>query len=274
VRDFIAVTDYSDEVAFKLLQPMATGTDQFTSVRSRVIDEPYHRVEAEDILVSALGRSSTGAVSQYQVVPSILVQGDMNELASTTGVTGAYIYDLAAANRFGTRLMQAVCPWDLEPPPETAVIPRDADLSEQNFDTAKLQGTVTVTERALAGAETVRLYYLFRDAAEFVSGSLTIRARPEIRIGDRILLPSAGNLIVYVESVQHSYRFGQAFATQIGFSRGQPLAVTTRLAAYDEPSPTIKVGAPGVMFQNPNQPPQPGFDLFGRAQNALNGGNL
>jgi len=260
VADFLQVTGYPIEVATKVLQPQVIGEDQFTSVPSRVAGNTYHTVKAEDIVVSAYGRSGVGTMAQYQVVPTILMQGEMAEMATEIGVTGAYIYDLAAGARFGTRLLQAACPWDLEG--DAAInVQSPSQISETNFNTKALAGTVTVTERAVAGAETVRLYYLFRDAAEFISGSLTIRARPEIRVGDRVLIPSFGNLIVYVESVQHSFRFGAAFVSQISFSHGQPLSPSGRLATYEKAPPKVNVGGGG------------GFNLFrGLPDNPVSGG--
>lgn len=241
VVDFLDVTNYDIDVAQQVLQPQETQVDAFTSVPSRVAENTYHTIEAEDIIVSAYGRSGVGTMAQYQVIPTIFMQGEASELAAQTGVTGAYLYDLAAGARFGTRLLQAACPWDLEGLAEPLPVPSPSQINEQNFSTKVLSGIDTVTEKAVAGAETVRLYYFFRDAAEFISGSLTIRAHPEIRVGDRILIPSFGNLIVYVESVQHSYRFGSAFVSQISFSHGQPLAPSGRLSTYEKAPPKIKV---------------------------------
>lgn len=264
VSDFLQVTGYESSVSDQVLAVQALDEDQFTTVPSRVISAPFHTIPAEDVVVSSFGRSGVAAMAQYQVVPTVLMQGEMSEMPISSGVVGAYIYDLACAARFGTRVLQAACPWDLETGPEE--VPAPEAISSENFSATALAGTVSTPERAVAGAETVRLYYLFRDSAEFISGSVTIRARPEVRVGDRILLPGFGNLIAYVESVQHSYRFGVAFITQISFSRGQPVAPTGRLATYDAEDPVIQVGAVGprqgvdtngIPLKSPTETPEP-----------------
>jgi murein DD-endopeptidase MepM/ murein hydrolase activator NlpD len=58
--------------------------------------------------------------------------------------------------------------------------------------------------------------------AEYLSGSITMRGAPEIRVGYRLDIPyEDGPLSFYVQSVQHSWRYGDKMTTTLTVTRGQ-----------------------------------------------------
>lgn len=189
-----------------------------------------HVIQDHEIVDSQLSRSIGNAISQYQVVPYVLTRGDPSGIASFQGATGAYFFDLPVALRYGSRLMTAVCPWDTQP----------------GGNVQRIRGipqNLSTMERALAATETVRLYYYLRDGVGFLEGTLAMRARPEIRIGDRVYL-SDQDLIAYVESVSHTYQYGTAFVTQLTVSRAQPMFPTGRLLTHDTDPPALNLALP------------------------------
>lgn len=230
---------YDDTTSSRVLALLDDKTDAFTSVKNRVTSENYHEVNSDDVVVYSATRSGATAYSQYQCVPSIYMAGGAADDLLQTGVAGAYLYDLAAATRFGTRLMQAVSPWSL-PDEEPAGFKTTADIGGSGLLMPTAPKAIVVSEKALSTAETARMYYNFRDSAEYLMGGLVIRGRPEIRIGDRVRLPHNNDTIVYVESVQQSYTTGRPFVTNISFSRGQPFTDEKRVVSYDEEAPTLR----------------------------------
>lgn len=214
----------------------------------------YSTIEQDEIIGIALSRAGTTAFSQYQVVPSLLMRGEMGELAAFQGVSASYLYDLPTAIRFGSKLLQAICPWDVtrrivasrtktlrELDEEAALRSlRERDPEAAMKEVVKRQSQAISQEQTLSASETMRLYYYFRDSSAFLNGTLTTRARPEIRIGDRVYLPGYDDTIAYVEAVQHVYQYGQPFVSQLTVSRGQPLKPTrSRLVNYDVDNPAM-----------------------------------
>lgn len=198
-----------------------------TPLRLGSVDgQEYHVIESSDLISTSLTKGSRTMFSQYQCVPAVLLRGQDVDQAVLQGAIGSYLYDLPAALRFGSRFIQAVCPWDTVP-----------DAPEDG----RVRSTTSSTELALTATETVRMYYYFRDLAAFQNGSIVIRGRPEVRIGDRVNLPEIDDLIGYVESVQHNFQFGSGFVTQIMISRGQPRVPTARLMPYDADPPKINM---------------------------------
>lgn len=210
----------------------------------------YKRIEQADVIGIALSRAGSTSFSQYQVVPSLFMRGEIGELAAFQGVSASYLYDLPTAIRFGSKLLQAVCPWDVTEKVSTRNAEGAAQASLENLartdperarqEVLKRQRESVSQEQTLSASETMRLYYYFRDASAFLNGTLTIKASPDIRIGDRVHLPGYDDTILYVEAIQHVYQYGQAFVSQLTVSRGQPLNPTTpRLVSYDVDNPTM-----------------------------------
>lgn len=222
-------------------------TDQFA--------EWYHEIPQADVIGLALSRSSSAVFSQYQVIPSLLMSGQMGDYAAFQGVTASYLYDLPTAVRFGSRVLQAICPWDISIRSQSyaaQLAAEDAkrkEIADAGNDADKIreinrryQDEAVSQEQTLSASETVRLYYYMRDSSAFLNGTVTVPARPEIRIGHRVYLPGYDHTIAYVESVQHTFQYGQPFLTQLAVSRGQPLNPTTpRLVSYDVENPTMAV---------------------------------
>lgn len=215
-----------------LLDPNAFSQDDFISVPSRIesgVTSGYHVAGSEDVISLSLSRGSRIMFSQYQVVPAVMLRGRDVDQAVYQGAIASYLYDLPAALRYGSRFLQAVCPWDV-----TASPADDADASN-------VRSTTGNTEMALSATEAVRLYYYMRDLPALRNGSVVLRGRPEIRVGDRINLPDDDDLLLYVESVQHTYQYGSPFVTQLSVSRGQPRLPTARLMDYDQDPPAINL---------------------------------
>lgn len=244
----------------------------------------YATIHQEEIIGLALSRSSAGVFSQYQVIPALLMRGEMGEYAAFQGVSASYLYDLPTAVRFGSKILQAVCPWDISRRTQTRAEQRATETANRAADAGaandlvrqdqRLQRNAAAVsqEQTLSASEAVRLYYYLRDSAAYLNGTITVQARPEIRIGDRVHLPGYDDTIAYVESVQHVYTFGQPFVSQLAVSRGQPLRPTTsRLVSYDVENPKLAMRKgnddpePEPTTPSPSNvvPPAPsGFDLF------------
>jgi hypothetical protein len=229
--------------------------DQFAS--------EYKTLESREVIGVALSRSGAAAVSQYQVIPALLMRGEAGEYAASQGVSASYLYDLPTAVRYGSKLLQAVCPWDVSQKTSTrsdeerlnrdrtaaaqaaAATPGTEDDEQVIARRLQRQREAVSQEQTLSASETIRLYYYFRDATAFLNGTLTTQARPDIRIGNRVHLPGHDDMIAYVESVQHVYQYGQPFVSQIAVSRGQPLNPPRgRLVSYDIESPTLAGSLP------------------------------
>lgn len=56
---------------------------------------------------------------------------------------------------------------------------------------------------------------------EYLSGEITMRGAPEIRVGYRLDIKER-NMSLYVESVNHMWTYGGAMTTSLGVTRGQP----------------------------------------------------
>tara|TARA_R100000664_G_C2747333_1_gene134881 strand:- start:586 stop:1905 length:1320 start_codon:yes stop_codon:yes gene_type:complete len=70
---------------------------------------------------------------------------------------------------------------------------------------------------------------------EYLSGSISLRGMPGIRVGYRVDRKELG-LSFYVESVSHSWEYPGVLSTQVSVSRGQPI-VEDRVLEYYEPEP-------------------------------------
>ena len=70
---------------------------------------------------------------------------------------------------------------------------------------------------------------------EYLSGSLSLRGSPGIRVGYRVDRKELG-LSFYVESVSHNWEYPGVLTTQVSLSRGQPI-VDDRVLEYYEPEP-------------------------------------
>jgi len=63
------------------------------------------------------------------------------------------------------------------------------------------------------------LYEWYRHNPEFESGTIVIKGRPSIHVGDRIYHETLGKEF-YVEQVSHSWSVGRPFTTTLGVTRG------------------------------------------------------
>lgn len=61
----------------------------------------------------------------------------------------------------------------------------------------------------------------YQHNVEYLSGQITMRGAPEIRVGYRLDIPER-NLSFYVESVQHSWSYPNEMKTTLNVTRGQP----------------------------------------------------
>lgn len=247
-----AVTDTA--LLTQLLDAGVAGlgkVDEFATVPSRVIADPYHTVSTNEIVESAISRS---AVDNYSMYHSRSIESLLGGIDDPAFITTPILYDLASASRYGTQVMPITVPWGLlgqqgpngprrVPAPSEDLV-NSVDVWKSTTKQASLaadQAAVNsygdTTTRTLNVIETVRAYYFYRDNPEFLRGMLGIRARPEVRIGDRVLVPSIGNSLFYVDSVEHTYSFGRPLMTSLAISRGQPLELDGRLAKYDADTP-------------------------------------
>lgn len=220
---FMSKMDYLDDASRALLKShFLPTTDEFVSEPLRVSKtagdgQAYHTVALADVVSTSFRRGDRQALTQYQGISSALAGGE-----GTTAIP--ILVDMPAGFRFGSRAMQVYSPWTLH-----AWVDETKDYKDPTVNSND--------PMAVAAEEALRAYYYHRDNCEFLSGTLTVRGRPEIRIGDRIHLPDHDDLIVYVEQVANSLSVGSPYLTQIAFSRGQPKGATKRLATYDEDPP-------------------------------------
>lgn len=232
-----------------LLQPDVAGVpdkDEFVQTPSRVVpQENYHEVTGAELLQSAVSRNALVTFSMYHSKDLISQLGETPEIPT---LITPMIYDLAAAVRYGTQVLPITVPWCLNTALYTMMQRKpDAPPAEPSLaDKASLwppkpagavqtsqknqSGLLYENTRALNLIETIRAYYYFRDNPEYLSGMLRLRGRPEIRVGDRVKVPSLGDRVFYVESVEQAFSFGTPFTTTLSVSRGQPFTLEKRLA--------------------------------------------
>lgn len=61
----------------------------------------------------------------------------------------------------------------------------------------------------------------YQHNAEYLSGDITLRGAPEIRVGYRVDIKER-NMSLYVEAVNHTWQFGNKMSTTLSVTRGQP----------------------------------------------------
>jgi hypothetical protein len=221
-----------------------TAWDEFTEMPCAVVDGGYHTISGWEVMQSVFARSAGEAITMFQSIDGIITAGG-NAPPGEFDVAPV-LYDVAGASRYGTHVMQVLLPWGYDDRRNMSVwnSPAGGPVNlETGNRTVFRKYEVDETNKALSIVETVRSYYFYRDNPEYLSGSLTVRGRPEIRVGDRVRLPEAGDLIFYVESVEQVFQVGQPYITRMGLSRGQPFRLTHRLAKYDS-DPPVAIGQP------------------------------
>ena len=99
--------------------------------------------------------------------------------------------------------------------------------------------------------------HVFLHNYEYLSGSMTIRGRPDIRVGYRLDVMER-NESYYVESVAHTWAIGTPMTTTLTLTRGQPTIGGTTLV-YNAP--------PTLVFTPLSDPFLPVNSRFERAVN-------
>lgn len=255
-----------------MLAPALVGMptkDMMAEGPLRVSAGGHHTVPSRDIMMSSFTRSAGESFSMYQAldINQSLPSGEVEAALS------AILYDLPAAARFGTSMLQVLVPHGIRadapgmpprsrPPAPTPVKPpsqggAERSKTERGTPAGATQRTAPPpfyavdSNRALNVIEAVRAYYFFRDNPEYLNGTVVMRGRPEVRIGDRVRLPDHGDLLFYVEAVDQTYQFGQPYVTRLTLSRGQPFQLTARLGQWDTDPPLL------TSLPAPARPPAP-----------------
>lgn len=244
------------------LSPYIGDTDEFVTsdpAGRQGVRGICHTIPAFQVITYAVSRSMAGAVSVYQIYPTILMRGEASDSALQQGASASYLYDLKAAQRYGTtKTYRFGCPWD---PMSVGRRRAVKAANEVTYDASQmpvlLRPEVGSREINLAMAETMRQYYYNRDNPGFLSGQIVVVGYADYRIGDRVHLPDHDDTVFYVESVQHSYQYGRSYLTTLTVSHGQPYTPPNRrLVPYEDsltPS-VLKRGSRGARSprRNPN----------------------
>ena len=214
------------EAATASISTLFTGTDDFTNAKLRVIEAEanrhYHEISGDEIVSLHTHKTDQGVFTVYQALSELAMQGASGLLEYTYPL----LADIPGVKQFGMRFLQLRSPWYGFSRMDT---PDDPTHHERQDNPIFY---------ALALREATYAYYYFRDNAALLSGTLSIRGRSSIRVGDRITFAFGGSMVIaYVESVGNMYGFGQEYLTQIQYSRMQPLAASDvtngRLVDYD-----------------------------------------
>lgn len=107
--------------------------------------------------------------------------------------------------------------------------------------TANGSAPVTVNDSPEIRSQVTRWTLLqdhwYQHNLEYLSGTITLRPAPEIRVGYRLDLVDR-NLSFYVESVSHSWTYGNSMSTVLQVTRGQP---NNPFPVYVLPASTVVV---------------------------------
>lgn len=183
--------------------------DEFQDLagRTRVTNEPYHVVTDKEVINMTLSKGDREALNLFFPFPgSMFMHGDEDPMMAAQLVPP--VLDIDSVLRYGLRLFQAENRWWM---------PKDQPVTDGS-------GGIDFLSQLLL--DTIRVYLYFRHNAEYLSGTIHIMGRDEIRIGDHLVLNEfneSNPTLFYVEGVSNSWQFGSEFVTSLTVTRGQPL---------------------------------------------------
>lgn len=139
-----------------------------------------------------------------------------------------------------------------DPAPPPARVEEDpVDEVEETAATASSQGIQGAADGVTVRKQIARWALLqdhwYQHNLEYVSGQMTTRPAPEVRVGYRLDILER-NMSFYVESVQHSWNFPNEMQTQLQLTRGQPnnpypSYVLPPLEGFESPRNTRRLGS-------------------------------
>jgi murein DD-endopeptidase MepM/ murein hydrolase activator NlpD len=103
-------------------------------------------------------------------------------------------------------------------PPEPTEAPEPGATPPPPATTGHIDHSST---RRLLARWTLMQDHWYQHNLEYVSGTITMRGAPEIRVGYRLDLPDR-NCSYYIEGVSHNWTYGQPMTTTLHVTRGQP----------------------------------------------------
>jgi hypothetical protein len=178
--------------------------------QTRVEGKPYHKVTDTEVLSLSLGRNDREALNLYFPFPaSSWLQGDSDPVQAAALIPP--IMDVDSVLRYGLRLFQAENRW---------WFPKEQPVTN---------GTAKVDILGQLLLDSVRSYFYFRDNPSYLSGTIVMMGRDEIRIGDHLTLSEVDEndpMLFYVEGVSNTWEFGSEYVTTLRVTRGQPLKLT------------------------------------------------
>lgn len=113
--------------------------------------------------------------------------------------------------------------------PDTASTPDGSETSGATTTEAQVdpyRSGVVAVQDGISGRQQLARWVILQDHwyqhnAEYLSGSITMRPAPEIRVGYRLDIPEK-HMSFYVEGVAHSWTYPNAMTTALTVTRGQP----------------------------------------------------
>lgn len=177
--------------------------DEVVTTPCRVVDRNYHEIIDREIIAMNLSKSDREVVNLYWTLASSNWAGGEKSPYHTAGLVTPMM-DVESVAKYGLRMYSQENSW----------------WNPKEVDSYGLYGKVNIQAELIL--DNLRLYFWFRDNAQLISGSLTIRGRSTIRIGDYVKLMNEDH-IFYVESVANSWTYGGSFITTLGLTRGQPV---------------------------------------------------
>ncbi len=171
-----------------------------------------HEVEDHEVLETDIGKSSHNVMNAFRVwlfnhnIPSLAEKGWPS------------VFNLESIAKHGLKRYepQSNYPWpDLQ----------SASDPSNSKDAAAQQTAFDVANRYLK-----RIVAWNAANEEFLEGSITMRLRPDIRIGERIRLYTFDGSVTnfYVEAITHSFRFPGLSTTTVTVTHGTPLQILNR----------------------------------------------
>ena len=180
--------------------------DEFLNEPLRVVSLPkgerFHTVGDDEIISMVIGRSDKEVITFYRMTP-----GGLGPLKGGSAGLVPIVFDTSLTKRFGLRPLALMHKW-FDP--------------KSHVDSAEFaQSSIFENIRR----DLARIYFYYRDNKDYLAGSIVMRGRSEIRVGDRVFLKGERR-IFYVESVQNRWAWGTPYISTLRLTRGQPMDIS------------------------------------------------
>jgi Tfp pilus assembly protein PilZ len=201
-KPFDHVGDKVTGIGGKMVEIQADDPFCWENAKTLITKEPYHTINDEDILTSAMGVADHEATSMYITTASKELSGS-NKL-SKHGLLHPLI-DFYSVKRYGLRIKYT-----------NSQLVRISKEDEKS-------GLVLDRIRGLRD----RVFNWYRYNPFLVSGSIIVRGNDKYRIGDKIFLPDEitkhgkRGIMAYCIGVEDSYVFGRPYTTTLHLIRGE-----------------------------------------------------